>query len=224
MTIEFIRHTVLGSELLSAIVGTIYFYKYKNTHLKYFLYLLWYITFTEFFSKFVASKTGFLIFYTDENGNRYTLWFYNLLNLVTFTTLAYVYFNYLKTKVFKNWIKVFAFIYVTVYAVNWVFIQDFNQENSELPRVLGSLFLIATIIFYFIELLKSEKIVLFHKMLLFWISVGLLLFYSGTIPFALKWNGYALLPGVHKLFLIVYVLAITMYLLFTFGFIWSKKE
>tara|TARA_R110002073_G_scaffold40547_5_gene115339 strand:+ start:494905 stop:495549 length:645 start_codon:yes stop_codon:yes gene_type:complete len=214
----------LGSELLSAIVGTIYFYKYKNTHLKYFLYLLWYITFTEFFSKFVASKTGFLIFYTDENGNRYTLWFYNLLNLVTFTTLAYVYFNYLKTKVFKNWIKVFAFIYVTVYAVNWVFIQDFNQENSELPRVLGSLFLIATIIFYFIELLKSEKIVLFHKMLLFWISVGLLLFYSGTIPFALKWNGYALLPGVHKLFLIVYVLAITMYLLFTFGFIWSKKE
>lgn len=211
------------SELLAAIVGTIYFYKYKNTSLKYFLYLLWYIVLTEFFSGY-ASKTGTLIFYTDENGNHYTTWFYNLLRFVTFSSLFYIYYKYLNTVKFKKWIRFFAIIYISVYFINWFFIQDFVKESSELPRILGSLFLISTIIFYFIELLRSEKIIVFHRLLLFWISVGLLLFYTGTIPFALKRNGYALIPGIHDLFLILYLLAISMYLIFTFGFIWSKKE
>jgi vacuolar-type H+-ATPase subunit I/STV1 len=103
-------------------------------------------------------------------------------------------------------------------------LQDFIKEIPEIPHVLGSIFLIISILFYFIELLKSEKILVFHRLLLFWISVGLILFYAGTIPFMLKWNGYMLIPGVHDLFLIVYILAITMYLIFSFGFIWSKKE
>jgi len=116
------------------------------------------------------------------------------------------------------------FIYIITSVVNWSFIQSFIWNNSEIPRITGSILLILTILFYFIELLRSEKIVRFHKMLLFWISIGLLLFYSGTIPFYLKINNYAIIPGVHKLFLIVYVLAIIMYLTFSFGFIWSKKE
>jgi hypothetical protein len=211
------------SQLLAAIVGTICFYKYKNTSLKYFLFLLWYIVLTDFFSLY-AGKTGTLIFYTDENGNHYTVWFYNLLRFVTFTTLFYVYHAYLKNMAFKKWIKVFSIIYIIFSLINWVFIQNFIKDKSEIPRILGSLFLIATIVFYFIELLRSEKIVVYHRILLFWVSVGLLLFYTGTIPFVLKYNGYALIPGVHKLFLIIYILGIIMYLTFTFGFIWSKKE
>jgi hypothetical protein len=171
-----------------------------------------------------AGKTGTLIFYTDENGNHYTVWFYNLLRFVTFTTLFYVYHAYLKNMAFKKWIKVFSIIYIIFSLINWVFIQNFIKDKSEIPRILGSLFLIATIVFYFIELLRSEKIVVYHRILLFWVSVGLLLFYTGTIPFVLKYNGYALIPGVHKLFLIIYILGIIMYLTFTFGFIWSKKE
>jgi hypothetical protein len=95
---------------------------------------------------------------------------------------------------------------------------------SELPWVVGSIFLIITIIFYFIQLLKSDKIIVFHKNLLFWISIGLLLFHTGTLPFAIKTTSYALLNGIHNLFLIIWILAIIMYLIFTFGFIWSKKE
>ena len=202
MNTKLIIDFILYSELLAAIVGTIFFYKYKKTPLKYFLFLLWYIVLTEQLSKY-AGRTGFLIFYTDENGNHYTTWFYNLLRFVTFNTLFYVYYKSLLTLKFKKWIKLFTIIYLFVFIINWIFLQDFIKERSEIPRILGSLFLIITIIFYLIELLRSEKILVFHRTLHFWVSVGLLLFYSGTIPFALKWNGYALLPGVHKLFLIV---------------------
>ena len=164
------------------------------------------------------------LLFIDDKGVRYNWWMYNLLRFITFNCLFFIYYKYLKTKIYKKWIRIFMFIYIITSVINWSFLQSFIWNNSEIPRTIGSIFLIVTILFYFIELLKSEKVLVFHRLLLFWISVGLLLYYAGTIPFALKINGYALIPGIHKLFLIVYILAIIMYLTFTFGFIWSKKE
>jgi len=218
---ETLRYFVPFSELLASIVGAIYFYKYKHTVLKYLLYLLWYITLTEFIAWF-ASINDMLGFF-NEKGVHYNLWFYNLLRPVTFLTLFFIYLKSLKTKIYQLWIKIFAICYIFILIINWSFIQNFVFEMSESPKIAGSIFLIITVIFYFIELLKSDKIIVFHKTLQFWISVGLLLYYSGTIPFALKWNRF-LLPTVHNLFLINTILALAMYLTFTFGFIWSKKE
>jgi len=220
--ILFIQESAKYFELIATITGTVYFYKYKYSYLKYFLYLLWFTTFTEFIGPYAIEKE-FLIFF-DEKGIKYNLWMYNLLEIITFMTFFYMYFKSIKNSSYRLWIKIFIISYVVISVFNWAFIQSFILEWSELPYIVGSLFLIITILFYFIELLKSEKILLFHRTLLFWISVGLLLFYTGTIPFTIEMNGYALIPGTHKLFLIMYILAIVMYLIFTFGFIWSKKE
>ncbi len=210
--------------LIAAIIGTIYFYKYKHTPLKYFLYLLWYITITEFFSLYTNENE--VLIYIDKSGQKYNLWMFNLLEIITFITLFYIYFRSIKNLNYKFWIKIFIISYIIISIINWSVLQNFILEWSELPYIIGSFFTIGAIVFYFIELLRSEKIVLFHKTLLFWISIGLLLFYAGTIPFSIEMNGYALIPGIriHKLFLIMYILAILMYLIFTFGFIWSKKE
>ncbi len=222
MNFNLIREFVVYSELISAIIGTIYLFKYKHTVLKYFLLLLWYITLTELFGGYMV-KSKFLV-YIDENGLIYNWWIHNIRRFFTFLVLYYIYYRLLKTEAYKKWVKVFAIFFAIIYILNYIFLQDFIKEIPEIPQVLGSIFLIISILFYFIELLKSEKIMVFHRLLPFWISVGLILFYAGTIPFMLKWNGYMLIPGVHDLFLIVYILAITMYLIFSFGFIWSKKE
>jgi len=222
MSIETFRSLIPFSELLAAIIGTFYFYKYRHTPLRYFLYLLWYITITEFTGSY-ASKNNVLVFF-DENGIDYNYWLYNLLYIVFFIVILVIYLRSIKNSVQKKIIKYFILIYILISIINWSFIQNFLFEMSTLPFVLGSIFLIISVIFYFIQLLKSEKIKTFHKELLFWISIGLLLFHAGTIPFALKLNDYVLIPGIHKLFLIIYVLAISMYLVFTFGFIWSKKH
>jgi len=224
LTINLILEFVKYSELIAAIFGTIYFSKYKNTALKFFLYLLWYITLTEFLSWYSMKYGINELLFINEKGVRYNWWMYNLLRFITFNCLFFIYYKYLKTKIYKRWIRIFMFIYIITSVINWSFLQSFIWNNSEIPRTIGSIFLIVTILFYFIELLKSEKVLVFHRLLFFWISVGLLLYYAGTIPFALKITGYALIPGIHELFLIVYILAIIMYLTFTFGFIWSKKE
>ena len=224
MNVETIRYLGPFLELLAAITGTIFFYKYKYTVLKYFLYLLWFITFIEFFSWFVSSNNINFFLFFDENGIKYNLWFYNLLRIVTYSTYFYIYSKSVSTKKFKISIQFFWVTYLILIIINWSIIQNFAFEISIIPKIIGSLFVVISVIFYLIELLKSEKIILFHRTILFWMSIGLLLYYSGTIPFSLKWNEYALIPGTHKLFLINAILAFTMYSIFTFGFIWSKKE
>ena len=222
MNSEIIQSIVRYSELIAAIVGTFFFYKYKETHLKYLLYLLWFIVIVEFSSTFL--KENEILIYKDEQGVRYNLWLFNLLEIVTYLTFFYIYKNSITNLIHKKWVNMFFGGYILLSIINWVFIQNFVREWSELPYLFGSVTLIICIIFYFIEILKSEKILVYHRMLLFWISIGALLFYTGGIPFSININGYAIIPGFHDLFLIVYVLAITMYLLFTFGFIWSRKE
>lgn len=222
MSLDTFRSLIPFSELLAAIIGTIYFYKFKQTPLKYFLLILWYITLTEF-TGWYASEKNVLVFF-DENGIDYNYWLYNLLYFVFFNMVLFIYLKSIKKIEHKFWIKIFIITYILISIINWSFIQSFIFEMSNLPFVSGSIFLIISIIFYFIQLLKSEEIKRFEKKLLFWISIGLLLFHSGTIPFSLKHNDYALIPGIHKLFLIIYVLSIIMYLVFTFGFIWSDKE
>ena len=222
MSLSTFRLFIPFSELIAAIIGTIYFYKYKHTHLKYFLYILWYIVLTEFTGWF-SRHYGVLGFY-DETGQHYNLWMYNFMYLLFFPLVLWIYLKSVHTIIFKKWIKAFIVIYVLFSMVNWIFIQNIKYEWSELPDVVGTLFLVVSILFYFIELLKSDKIIIYHKKLLFWISVGLLIFHIGTLPFMIKATDYALLTGIHNLFLVIWILALIMYLIFTFGFIWSNIE
>ena len=222
MSLDTFRLFVPFSELIAAVVGTIYFYKYKQTHLKYFLYILWYITLTEFIGWY-ATENDFLVFF-DKEGRPYNLWMYNLMYSIFYPVVLAIYLRSINRFTYRKWIKLFILFYVIISIINWSFIQSFKYEWSELPDIVGSIFLTISIIFYFIELLKSDKIIIYHKKLLFWISIGLLIYHVGTIPFNVKITSYALLGGIHNLFLIMWTLAIIMYLIFTFGFIWSDKE
>ncbi len=211
-------------ELIAAIAGTVYYYKYKHTSLKYFIYILWYITISEFFASYIYSHKIDTFLYLDEKGLRYNLWVLNLLYFIFFNVVLYIYLKLIKNKKYQFWIRIFMVSYSIISILNWIFVQNFGLEMSELPFVSGSFFLIISIVFYFIELLKSDKIVVFHRLLPFWISVGLLLFHTGTIPFSINWNSYAQMTYIHDLYYINFILATTMYLIFTFGFIWSKKQ
>jgi len=222
MSLDTFRLFVPFTEFLAAILGTIYFYKFKHTHLKYFLYLLWYIVITEITGWYSAKYS--VLGYFDEQGTYYNLWMYNSMYFVFYPTVLTIYLRSIDRLLYKKLIKIFILCYITTSVINWSFIQSFKYEYSELPDLVGSLFLAMSIIFYFIELLKSETILLYHKKLLFWISIGLLIYHVGTIPFNIKITYYALQEVIHNLFLIIWILAILMYLIFAFGFIWSNKE
>ena len=157
MSLDTFRHLVPFTELLASIVGTIYFYKYRHTVLKYFLILLWYITLTEFSGWYVSSNRIESLLFFDQNGTLYNLWMYNLLRIFTFSTIFYIYIKSINTKRYKQLIKIFLITYLILVVINWSFIQSFIFEMSEIPRVIGSLFVTITVIFYFILLNYSSQ-------------------------------------------------------------------
>jgi len=217
------KNAVLYSEIIAAVFSTIFYFKYKNTTFKYVLFILWLIVIKETLGYFHKELH---LYYTDDNGIRYNLWMGNLLSLILYPAYYFIYYKTLHTKKYQSTIRFFTITYLVMYIINWIFFQNFFTESINYPRIFGSLFLTICIIFYFIELLQSEKIIRFHRSVGFWISVGLLIFYTSTIPFTVVQNTYMLASeaSARNIFIIKLVLATAMYLIFTFGFIWSKKE
>lgn len=220
--VDFSTKTILDlliySEITAAITATIFYFKYKESPVKFILMFLWLIVFNEQMGDYMGRNKIWL--YQDN----YNYWIYNVIRPFKTLLIFFIYFKTLKTKMYVLWIKRFMIIYCIIYPINILFIQDFFTNIQSNTMVLGALFTVICTIFYFIELLRSEKIIVFHKQLLFWISIGLLIFYSGTIPLILAHEYYAHFNYIHSIFLIIYILGIVMYLLFSFGFIWSRKE
>ena len=54
-----------------------------------------------------------------------------------------------------------------------MFFENYYKEIQTIPYLIASIFLISSIIFYFLEILNTDKILYVHKNLLFWISIGL---------------------------------------------------
>jgi hypothetical protein len=164
------KDLTLYVEIIAAIIGSIYFYKYKNSYLKYFLVFLWYIVFNEIYGKYIADVL---------DGNNFGL--YNIYMVINLLFLLSIYWNKLKKSSNKKLIVLFAISFITVCIVNYPF-QDYTIDFAALPFIVGSSLLIFAIILYFIEILNSEKVLYTTRDLLFWISFGILLFNVGAIP------------------------------------------
>lgn len=210
---ELLRNFTLQIEIITAIFATIYFRKYKKSYLKYFLIILWYIVINEI--------TGF---YIREYLNKSNAIIYNIYYVVNFTFLLSVYRNFTISKTYKKCINIFIITYWITCIIN-LFYEDCLTEPQIIPYILASSFLIVSILMYFIEILKSEQILNITKNLLFWISIGLLLFHIGYIPYKIiqKFSPIESIMTLEKLRSIFYSLILILNICYIIGFIWSHK-
>jgi len=82
----------------------------------------------------------------------------------------------------------------------------------------------AIIIRYYSEFLKTEKIHDVSRDLLFWISIGFLIYYIGKTPFRVVRDYYANQNNRSILFILNVLLTIIMNSCFIVGFISNKKN
>lgn len=200
-------------EFVSAIVGTFYYSKYKDSPLKFLIFLLWYISINDLLGTYLA----------DSGIVRHNAILYNIYHIINFTILFLIYRNFLKNKKVKLLINLFILIYISSFIINGVF-ENYLIKFQTIPYIIAASFMIITITFYFIELLNSIKVLNTNKNLLFWISVGLLIFFVGNIPFRIVRNYYADLADISILFLINIILTIVLNICFIIGFIWSDRK
>lgn len=174
-------------EIGAAISGIFYLKRTLNLvpYAKLFVGYLWLVVAVETIGFYPAYN-----FFTDFShmpGVKGTLfeknnWLYNIYNVIKFA-IFYIFFiaqlqNY-KSKTLYKWITIF---FVVSAVINFLFTDVFFNRGSAYTYITGSLILMSIIFVYYIELLKSDRILDFYKSLPFYISVGLLLWHVTITP------------------------------------------
>ena len=104
------------------------------------------------------------------------------------------------------------------------FYHSFRYEMTDVPDILFSLIIVIITVIYLSEILNSDKIIIINKVLLFWISIALLLYYLPVVPFQVVAKIHRYASIVPQFYIINSILASTYYIIFILGFIWSGKN
>lgn len=118
----------------------------------------------------------------------------------------------------KAWLKLSNF-FLIAFLVTW-FLILYNKSFFYTAIIIGAINIGLLVFLYLRELLLSDEILNYKKMLSFWVSVGFLVFYLPSIPF-FSLVGYM---KSRDLFPVLNILIIIMNIIISFGLIWSKKK
>ena len=218
-----------GVELLAALTGVIFYRKYKYSNAKYFIYFLVFIALAELassYTNFIENDGVFSFLKGTVFQKNY--WFgalYWTLGGILF--YSYYFLKLIKTKSFVLVIKIsryFFLVFFIIYVLfNW---NDYFIKPFPVIDILGAIIIFLSVIFYFIEILKSDVVLTFYKSLNFYIAATIFIWWIIITPIVF-FNVYFRHVDWNFIFLkwqIYLVANIFMYLTFTISLIWCKPE
>lgn len=209
---EFCLNFVLWFQVVAAIIGTIYYYKYKQTNfLKYFIFLLYYMAVNEFAA-----------LYYSRNIKIQNSVFFNIAQIFEFSFFLILYQKTLVKSIYKKILVVFLVLYY-LSIVFFCVVDNFIEDFFGISYIIGSFFTSIGIIFYLAEILNSDRVFHLFRSLLFWISIGMLMYYVPSIPFWIVRRYFESSSIIPSIFYLNYFLVFLYNLLFIIGFIWSQK-
>ena len=168
----FQKYFFIGNYLLIILVGILYWYKLKQSlPLKLFMWFLVYSLITEIVGTYFA-------FYAKIN----TALIYNTWNLISYLFYSYLFLVIIKNKTKRKVIFYLTLTYLIYELVNTLFYQNYLTDVYAYSTILIKIFLVITILMYFLELLKSDLILNVKESMFFWISLGVLIYSIGFIP------------------------------------------
>lgn len=211
---NFVLETAMTvSEGIAAFTAIIYFKEIKKTPYRYFAFYLILIFCCEIFGLFALNyfsitKNLFFNYFVIPLEFLFFYWLYGCQSLQN-------------KKLFIGFSALFllAFIPNELYFVKNKHIFSFNYT-------FGSLLLMFLVIMEYYKQINSENILNFAKNKMFYINLGVTLFYIGTLPF---WTFYFQLLSDYREIWDAYlkyfrISGILMYLLFASSFIWGKRS
>lgn len=193
--------------------------KYFDTVLKYFPILIAYTFFNELLGYFIRYSEDFAFFTNKQFANDII---YNIYDIVFFGFFYVVYWKLIQRQKYKHLIKFFGFTVLLAFIIS-SFFQNPLVMALFYATSYASFVLVFCVILYYLDRRKIKSTQEKYN-LMNWISIGLLVFYSiFPIIFLIGflradiWIKYHL-DMVHK------VLIIVMYVIFSVGFIVSRRR
>ena len=188
---------------LTLFISLLLFNKYrKYSFYKYFILHIVIILIIDFISRKFFSKNNHIIF--------------NVYTFFEFNSIALIYYHLIKSKIRLKILTALVIVFNLIYSLSFYF-DFYTMYTVPFEGVVNSVI----VILFFIELLNSERILNYKKLLSFWISVAFLVFYLTTVPF---WSlFYTSLFATRDMFPILYYLVIIFELIFIYGLIACRK-
>ena len=218
-------------ELVAAVSGSIYIHKYREDLLsRYFVYFLW---FTAFFDITFGWLPTFIrdfdqLTFLENTFLYYNQWAYNTYDVISFSFYLFYFSNFLESSRLKKLSRIFIIIYVVTSLAYLVFSGVYFSSPSLYGLLIGTIFLLFLIIGYYFQVLKSDKILVFHKNLVFYFSIGALVFHVLVNPIFIYGQYYEKKsPEFIEIYRLILTAAnIFMYTCYTIGFIicWRKNK
>lgn len=205
-----IIYAVHIAELLAAILASIYYFKYKKTPLKFFCIYLWYVLINEALASVLIPR-GIVSYHLT-----------NIYGLITSLYVTWVCLRYVKSFYLNRIIKFLIFIIAITHIVEFG-VKGFDQPWG-ISKAVGPLLGVVALFIYLINLFKSASVINPFKETVTYFLAGFALFFVAS-PVILIARIYYLdnLTMSYNLSYIMAAIAILMYTIFSFGFIYSKK-
>ncbi len=204
-------------EAAACLAGFINYRKFRGTYLSMFVFYLLFIVAAEGIGEY-------LINHDLDHANKI---FYNYLVIPG----EFLFFFWLFYQTFKasklQWIPVACTaIYIVAWLVDALHFSKLQFFFYSISYSIGNLLLLVLILRFFGTMITSNLILSFSRQLMFWICLGLLIFYLGSFPFYGLRNtlAYNYLSLYISYCYIVYALNYLMYLTFIIGYIWADPN
>lgn len=222
---------IISLEFAAAFAGLYHIRKYKSgTYTKYLVYVLFFVAITELICTYstIAEKSGFKYFgFIEGTPFQRNYWIHNIQLIITFSFFINYFRIRLKRGVIAKLIYYLIWTYIVSAIINLLFSDIYFHSISKYTYIVGSIFLMVSILIYYFELLKSDNILRFNKSLTFYISVGLLIYYLSITPLFIYSNYYNSESSDAFNNFYLYTLATAnfiMYGTFTLGFLLCKPN
>jgi len=226
--LEYYNNITFSVEVLAAVTGLVLYNKYKHTAAKYFIWFLVYLSFCDFSGSYVHYINNGPFSFLEGTRFVRNFWWSTLYWKIGAIVFFVFYFNKILTKSHhKQVIKylgyafiVFSIIYILC---NW---SDYFMRFFPIISVVGAFIIFLCCVFYFIEILQSDKILTFYCDINFYITAAIFIWWLIITPIVF-YDIYMSHYDWNFIFLKwqIYLFAnVVMYVTFTFALIWCKPE
>lgn len=172
----FLNNYFLLLYLLAFISSLAKYRLYYDTILKYLPIVIAYTLLSETLGLMVRDIDEIQIIYKQEYYNYNTVIF-NIFDIIFFLYFFYVYYHIIDKSISKKVIKYGSWMFLVTCIMN-LFIQDFYLEPQNYAIIIGSIILLYAVLTYLSKIFKKEQKLPLYTNLLFWISLGILVFYT----------------------------------------------
>ena len=173
-------------ELVAALSGTYYLKKVNDNRLRIFVYYLWLTLIVEIvggYSRLMLNNYDHEWFIAIKNSLfcRNT-WLYNIYSYLAIGFISIFYYSFMTT--FKSRITILSTLglYSVFSILYFTFTDAFFITTLPYHFTIGVVIICMYVLLYFLQLIKSDKILDFYKLPSFYISIALLLWYLSVIP------------------------------------------